>query len=209
MIKNILFDLGGVIITLDQQQAIRRFQEIGLKDADQRLDAYTQEGIFGDLERGAISAETFREKLSELIGKEVTLEACAYAWRGYCKEVPERNLQALKRLKKEGYRLILVSNTNPFMTDWVMGSDFDGHGNPLSAYMDSCHLSYKLGVMKPNDLFFRKVMLAEMIYPSESLFVDDGPKNVAAASQLGLLTYCPQNGEDWTTKIDDYLHPSL
>ena len=73
MIKNILFDLGGVIITLDQQQAIRRFQEIGLKDADQRLDAYTQEGIFGDLERGAISAETFREKLSELIGKEVTL----------------------------------------------------------------------------------------------------------------------------------------
>ena len=56
MIKNILFDLGGVIITLDQQQAIRRFQEIGLKDADQRLDAYTQEGIFGDLERGAISA---------------------------------------------------------------------------------------------------------------------------------------------------------
>ena len=48
-----------------------------------------------------------------------------------------------------------------------------------------------------------------MIYPSESLFVDDGPKNVAAASQLGLLTYCPQNGEDWTTKIDDYLHPSL
>ena len=75
-IKTIIFDFGGVIITLDQPQAIRRFQEIGLKDADQRLDAYTQGGIFGDLERGTIDAETFRVELSKLVGREVSYDEC-------------------------------------------------------------------------------------------------------------------------------------
>ena len=42
MIKNIVFDLGGVIMTIDQSQAVRRFKELGLEDAEQRLDPYTQ-----------------------------------------------------------------------------------------------------------------------------------------------------------------------
>ena len=62
MIRNIIFDLGGVIITLDPQEAIRRFRELGLHDAVKQLDSYTQTGIFGDLERGNISDETFRSE---------------------------------------------------------------------------------------------------------------------------------------------------
>ena len=54
MIKTILFDMGGVVITLAQPQAIERFKALGLKDAEQRLDAYTQQGIFGDLESGRL-----------------------------------------------------------------------------------------------------------------------------------------------------------
>ena len=119
-IKTIIFDLGGVIITLDQPQAIRRFQEIGLKDADQRLDAYTQDGIFGDLERGTIDAETFRVEFSKLVGREVSYDECRYAWLGYCHELPKRNLEALRRLRKEGYRLVRLSNTKPYMMSWVM-----------------------------------------------------------------------------------------
>ena len=52
MIKTILFDMGGVVITLDQKQAIKRFKALGLHDAEQRLDAYTQQGIFGDFDAG-------------------------------------------------------------------------------------------------------------------------------------------------------------
>jgi putative hydrolase of the HAD superfamily len=46
MIRNIIFDLGGVIITLSHDEAVRRFQQLGLKDAPQQLDPYTQGGIF-------------------------------------------------------------------------------------------------------------------------------------------------------------------
>ena len=46
----------------------------------------------------------------------------------------------------------------------------------------------------------------EKIIPNETLFVDDGPRNVAAASQLGMHTFCPQNGADWTEEIFDHIN---
>lgn len=201
MIKTIIFDLGGVIITLDQPQAVRRFKELGLKDAEQRLDPYTQQGIFGDLEGGLIDDETFRIELGKLIGHEVSHDECCYAWQGYAKELPRRNIEVLKKLRADGYRLVLLSNTNPFMMQWVDSPRFDGEGHGISHYMDECYLSYQMKVMKPADSFFRRVLIQEQIFPHEVLFVDDGPRNVAAASQIGINTYCPENGADWTKEI--------
>jgi len=205
MIKNIVFDLGGVVITLDPQQAANRFELLGLKNAMQHLDSYTQQGIFGDLEAGDIDAETFRRKFSEMVGHNVTHQQCAYAWQGYAKEVPQRNLDALKRLRQEGYRLILLSNTNPYMMEWVDSTGFDGHGHSVTYYFDAIYLSYRMNVMKPSDEIFMRMLMGERISPSECLFLDDGPRNVAAASQRGMKTYCPGNGEDWTQAIYDYL----
>jgi putative hydrolase of the HAD superfamily len=205
MIKNLIFDLGGVIITLAPEEALRRFKSLGLENAEEQMDIYTQTGIFGQLEEGKISAETFREELSRQVGREVTYDECRHAWLGYVKEVPQRNLDVLQRLRSEGYRLILLSNTNPFMMSWVRSPEFDGHGHSIDYYMDACYLSYQLGVMKPSTQFFHEVLMTEKIMASESLFLDDGARNVATASQMGMRTYCPENGADWTSKIYEYL----
>lgn len=198
MIKNIIFDLGGVIMTIDQDEALRRFKELGLRDAERQLDPYTQSGIFGDVEEGKITAEEFRLTLSQFVGRELTFDECKYAWLGYRKEVPKRNLDVLKRLRNDGYRLILLSNTNPFMMSWALTKDFDGGEASLEDYFDSLYLSYRLGVMKPDQKFFQAVLYNERIKPEESLFVDDGPRNVDAANKLGFNTLCPENGSDWT-----------
>lgn len=205
MIRTIIFDLGGVVITLDQQQSVRRFQELGLRDADRRLDPYTQQGIFGDLEGGRIDAETFRLELSKLVGREVTAAECCYAWQGYAKELPRRNLDALIRLRSEGYRLLLLSNTNPYMMEWCCSERFDGCGHPVGYYFDALYLSYQMQLMKPDETIFRQLLIREQTPPSDCLFVDDGPRNVAAASQLGMRTFCPDNGSDWTQEIYNYL----
>jgi putative hydrolase of the HAD superfamily len=204
-IRTIIFDLGGVVITLDPQQAVDRFKALGLTDAKKRLDSYTQSGIFGDLEHGLITAEDFRRELSILVGHEVTHEECAFAWQGYAKEVPQRNLDALDRLRKEGYRVLLLSNTNPYMMEWAESPAFDGNGHPVSYYFDRCYLSYQMKLMKPSEDIFRAVLRNEKTFASECLFVDDGARNVATASQLGMRTFCPENGEDWTAKISDFL----
>lgn len=205
MIHNLIFDLGGVVITLDQSQAVRRFETLGVKDAEQQLNAYAQEGIFGDLEGGKIDAETFRLELSKLTGREATHGECAFAWQGYAKEVPARNLDALVRLRQEGYRLILLSNTNPYMMEWVNSTEFDGRGHGIGYYFDALYLSYQMRLMKPSQDIFHRLLMTEQILPSECLFIDDGPRNVAAASQMGFRTFCPENGADWTQEIYEYI----
>ena len=205
MIKNIIFDFGGVIITLDQPQAVRRFKKLGLKDAEKQLDPYTQKGIFGDLELGLITAEEFQHELGKMIGRPVTFEECRHAWVGYCGELPQRNLDALLRLRQEGYRIIMLSNTNPFMMSWAESADFDGMGHGISHYCDATYKSYQVKMMKPDTNFFHHVLMNEKIFPDDTLFVDDGPRNVAVASQMGIHTFCLQNGADWTSDIYNHL----
>lgn len=200
-IKKIAFDFGGVIIRQNQQQAVERFKQIGLLDAEERLGAYTQQGFFGELEEGKITAEDFRWQLSLLIGRAVTIEDCSYAWRGYCDGLPQRNLEALQRLRREGYGLSILSNTNPFMMGWALSKDFDGNGNSLADYVDALYLSYQMKVMKPSAEIFHRVLEAEDVRPEELLFVDDSSHNISAAQELGIATFQPVNGEDWTEEL--------
>lgn len=204
MIKTIIFDFGGVIMTLNHPGAIDRFSALGLKDAVHQLDPYTQGGIFGDVEIGKIDAEEFRQSLSSLCGRQLTWDECQWGWLGYCGGVPARNIEMLKQLRRNGYRLVMLSNTNPYMMAWAMspafscGLDADApQGRPVSDYFDACYLSYEVGAMKPDNSFFEYVLQHEHLTPAECLFVDDGKKNIDAAAALGLHTMQPANGEDW------------
>ncbi len=201
MIKNIIFDLGGVIVTIDQAEALCRLKELGLDAAEDYLNPYTQSGIFGDLEEGKLSADEFQVELGKLIGRKMTFDECKYFWLGYRKDLPKRNLALLRRLRADGYRLILLSNTNPFMMSWGLSGEFDGNGSSLEDYFDALYLSFRLKTMKPSPLFFEKVLESEKILPEESLFVDDGKHNVEIAQGLGFHTLCPVNGSDWTDNL--------
>lgn len=66
MIKNIVFDFGGVIVDIDRDKAVQAFIKLGLADADTRLDKYHQTGIFQELEEGKLSADEFRRLLGDV-----------------------------------------------------------------------------------------------------------------------------------------------
>ena len=203
---NIAFDLGGVVIALSYENAIRRFEEIGLTDARQHLDAFHQHGIFGDLECGRISAEVFREELSKIIGRQLTMDECFYAWHGYVESVPQRNLDMLLRMRQKGYKVCLLSNTNPYMMQWACSPAFDGGHHPIDYYFDRLYLSYECKVMKPSPEIFHMMLKGQQATAEETLFIDDSPNNCAAAQALGIHTLCPQNNEDWIPALKSYLN---
>lgn len=204
-INNIAFDLGGVVLALSYEGAVRRFEEIGLENARQHLDAFHQRGIFGALEEGSITAEEFRVGLSRLVGRELTHEECYYAWHGYVDSVPQRNLQMLLKLRSMGYKICLLSNTNPYMMQWARSRDFDGSGHPIDMYFDRLYLSYECKVMKPSHRIFELMLEGQQSTASETLFIDDGRRNVEAAALMGMQTLCPQNNEDWTGLLAELL----
>lgn len=195
--KTLIFDLGGVIMTIDQDQAIQRFKEKGVSNIEDYLNPYTQQGFFGELEGGKITGEEFRQMLSELTGRQQTWDDCSYCWQGYRKEVAPHALKALRQLRAEGYRLLLLSNTNPFMMEWAESEAFDGEGHPLSSYFDRMYLSYQLKMMKPSEEIFAHLLKLENLAPEDCIFIDDGSRNIATAQKMGFQTLCPVNGEDW------------
>ena len=187
MIRNIAFDLGGVVLALSYEQAVRQFEEIGLKDARQQLDAFEQKGIFGDLESGRITAEVFRRELSVLVGRELTMDECYTAWHGYVDYVPKRNLEAILSLRARGYKVCLLSNTNPFMMQWA-DKDFDGEGHPISYFFDAMYLSYECKVMKPKREIFEIMLKGQQALPEETVFIDDKIDNVRGAEKAGITS---------------------
>jgi len=203
-IKNLAFDLGGVVVALSYEQAVRRFEDIGLEDARQRLDAFEQRGIFGDLESGRITAEDFRREISLLTNRQLTMEQCGTAWQGYIEHVPKHNLETLLSLRSRGYKVCLLSNTNPFIMEWAR-KDFDGEGHPIGHYFDALYLSYECKVMKPSRKIFEMMLSGQNVLPEETIFVDDGARNVETAAAMGMKTLCPQNNEDWTAALEDML----
>lgn len=203
-IKNIAFDLGGVVLALSYEQAVAHFTEIGLRDARRHLDVFEQKGIFGDLEAGRITAETFRKELSLLVGRELSHDECYYAWHGYVDHVPPHNLEALLSLRSRGYKVCLLSNTNPFMMEWA-NRDFDGQGHTIGYFFDAMYLSYQCGVMKPHREIFEIMLRGQQALPEETIFVDDGQRNVEAAAALGMHTLHPQDNEDWIHPLEQLL----
>ena len=196
-IRNIVFDLGGVLITLDRSEAVNRFKEMGLENAEELLNAYHQNGIFLELEEGKLSQEEFYEAVRKEAGKFVAKETIDDGWMGFMKEVPEYKMVMLEELRRKGYRLYLLSNTNPVIMDWAYSQAFSPQGKSVDKYFDKLYLSYQIGCTKPHPEIFRFMFDDSGIIPSESLFIDDGAANVEMGKQLGMKVYLAENGEDF------------
>ncbi len=197
MIKNLVFDFGGVIVDISRERAVEAFRRLGLKDAGTRLDSYHQTGIFQALEEGKMDADEFRLELGRLCGRALTPEEVLQGWMGFMLQVDIRRIAYLQTLRP-AYRLLVLSNTNPFIMSWARSAAFSPEGKPLDAYFDGLYLSYKVGCMKPSAGIFNYMLAHEGIRPEETLFVDDGRRNVEAAEALGMQTLLAVNGEDWT-----------
>jgi len=199
-IKNIVFDFGGVIVNFSREAAVKKFEEIGVANANDLLDAYHQKGAFLQVEDGTINAEEFRIILSELAGKELTYEQVKEGWLGFMLDVPQYRLEYLLELRKK-YKLYILSNTNPYVMSWARSNDFTIAGRPLDDYFDKIYTSYELKAVKPGKTIFELMIKDADMLPGETLFVDDGPANIKMAKELGMMTFQPINGEDWRDNL--------
>lgn len=208
MIKNIAFDFGGVLFDLDYDGAIVTFKQLGLADADQRLDRFHQRGIFEALECGRSDRDTFRRELSKLLTppRPITEAEVLAAWLGYIgAPIDERKLAYLDDLRRRGYRTFLLSNTNPYVQQWAESPQFCRSSRPLSSYLEKCYCSYEIGIMKPDPAIFQYMLDDAGIVPIETLFLDDSPANISTALNLGIQTLLVEKNEDWRESVEQLL----
>lgn len=200
-IKNIVFDFGGVLVNLNKQRTIDRFQQLGC-NVQGAIRDYVQQGPFARLELGLIGIEEFYNEIRMLCTKErdkrITSTQIAEAWNNMLVDVPQRRLQALLKLRKR-YRLFLLSNTNCIHWDFSCKEFFQSNEHSVNDYFEGIYLSYELGLMKPDVTIFKILLEQEGLIAPETLFIDDSPANCEAAALLGLHTFCPKEADDWFT----------
>lgn len=204
MIKNIVFDFGGVIVDLSRDNAVKAFESIGVVDAEQLLDKYHQRGLFLAVEDGSITAEEFCKQLGDLYNKEISYEEARTAWLAFFLNDPRYRLDYITELRKK-YNVYILSNTNPFVMSWARSAELSSAGKPLDDYADKVYLSYQVKHMKPEREFFDFMIADSGLNPAESIFVDDGAANVEMGKKLGFLTLQPLSGEDWRVRLDEML----
>jgi putative hydrolase of the HAD superfamily len=187
-IKNIVFDLGGVIVGVNQPAAINKFKEIGIGNIEEFIDPYRQRGIFHKIEDGSISREDFYKELCKLAGRTIDSKEIDQGWFDFLMPVDQRKLDFISELRKK-YKVLLLSNTNPIIMSWACSEKFSPTGKPLDYYFDGLYLSYKLGFMKPDLEIFHKMIELSGINPEETLFIDDSEANINAGNSLGFKTF--------------------
>jgi putative hydrolase of the HAD superfamily len=107
---------------------------------------------------------------------------------------------------RKKYKVFLLSNTNPAVMEWARTIDFSSKGLPIMAYFDKVYASYEIGMTKPDPAIFLYMIEDTGMYPDETVFVDDGERNIATAASLGMATLRPENGADWRDELDVILH---
>ena len=195
MIKNIIFDWGGVLIHLYKQRCVEAFAQYGINVGDELSNPYGQRTYLKDFERGMMTVEDFHHTVRRVYGDTLTDEQIDHAWNALLLDIPTYKLDMLLALKGR-YRLYLLSNTNAL--HWEEGRKrFDYQGHKAEDYFDQIFLSHEIHELKPSPDTFRKVALMAGIVPEETLFIDDLQASCDAAATLGFHTYCPQANTDW------------
>lgn len=187
-IKNIIFDLGGVIINIDYQKTIDAFRKLSKANSTIEFNQKAQSALFDDLETGRISNEAFRQKIREhyhIVGSD---EAIDDAWNAMLLDIPQERIELLRALHKN-HKLFLLSNTNAIHLIAFNKIVQDSHGMPaLDELFDKCYYSHLVDDRKPNPGIFERIVNENNLQKAETLFIDDSIQHIESAEKVGIKT---------------------
>lgn len=203
MIRNLLFDLGGVIMDIRRQNCVDAFVKLGMNDAGSYLGEYAQAGPFEGIENGSFTPAMFHDAVRSIIGRAVGDDEIDRAFGCFLTGIPCHRLEELEILHKQ-FPIYMISNTNPIMWHDGIARNFAQCGHDVDYYFDGVVLSYEVGAMKPDDAIFREVIARFGIDPSETLFFDDSQVNLDAAARFGFHTLLVAPGTEFYELMSQY-----
>jgi FMN phosphatase YigB (HAD superfamily) len=187
--KNIIFDLGGVILNIDYTLLINAFSNIELQHFEEHYSKAQQEHFFDLYEKGLISSQDFREQLKKYCAPETTNFEIDQAWNAMLLDLPSERIDLLKKLKTN-HRTFLLSNTNEIHIRYINNYLQQESGiTDLSGYFEKIYLSYQIQMRKPDAEIFELVLKENNLIAEETLFIDDSPQHIETAQKMGIQTY--------------------
>lgn len=188
-IKNIIFDLGGVLVNIDYTLTTEAFKQLSPRlgsNIDAVYSANHNKDVFEALETGKITPETFRERLKQQLPPHITDTHIDNAWNAMLLNFPTERIELLKVLSKK-YRIFLLSNTNAIHI--AAFYDYMRKTNQLDTFLsvfEKIYYSHEIKMRKPTTEIFEYVLNENNLAPQETLFIDDSKEHTEGAKQTGI-----------------------
>jgi len=197
-IKNIIFDLGKVLLNLDFNASIVAFQKLGLKtDVLDSKQVYS-DPVFYELEVGKVTPEEFCNRVRKVIqNPDSTDLQIEDAWYSMILDIPASRVKVVQELSKN-YNVYLFSNTNKIHIERLHRAFKTEHGIDFPSLFVKDFYSHEIHERKPDLSSYQKVIELAGINPEESIFIDDLEKNIIGAQQSGLKTFWLKEGMEMT-----------
>jgi putative hydrolase of the HAD superfamily len=189
-IKNIIFDYGNVIFSIDFARVQQSFKELGISNVDEFFGHLQQDPIFDAFDRGQITAAQFRDRIREKTNNaNLTNNEIDAAWNSILVGVAPGNHNLLLKLQQK-YRTFLLSNINEIHYDFILTYLKNNFGFDSNDHLfEKIYYSHLTGKRKPEIAIFEQVLQENNLNPAETLFIDDSPQHLAAAQTLGIQTF--------------------
>ncbi|MEP7265789.1 MAG: HAD family phosphatase [Bacteroidota bacterium] len=194
-IKNIIFDLGGVLINLDYKRSAIAFEQLGITSFDRIYNQKKQEHLFDDFEKGVLSEAAFRNEIRIFLKNQVMDDEIDNAWNAMLLDIPDDRIQLLHHLKTK-YRIFLLSNTNAIHVKSFSSALLQKHGVPvLDNLFEQVYYSCFMKMRKPDAEIFNHVLKENKLDPSSTIFIDDSLQHVEGAEKTGIKSYLLKEGQ--------------
>ncbi len=187
-IKNIIFDLGDVIINIDFMLTLKAFQEVSGLDLDTVILKFEKLKIYDRIERGGITDQEFAQFLKYSFNLIISDEEILTRWSALLLDIPKERIDLIQKLQSK-YRIFILSNTShPHIID-VNKILYKSSGvEDLKNLCEKAYYSYDLGLRKPDREIYTYVLEDSHLKPKETLFLDDNYDNIVAAKKVGIQT---------------------
>jgi FMN phosphatase YigB (HAD superfamily) len=193
-IKNVIFDLGNVLLDIDYDKTAHAFEQLGFPDFKTHYSATETDLLFQQLETGRISDTMFYDRLKKISTQPVSNEQIKHAWNALLLDFRKESLDHLTKISSR-YNLYLLSNTNIIHQDAFDGALKNSGGDGLDSYFIKAYYSHLMGMRKPDIEIYSFVLHDAGLIAEETLFIDDLANNIAGAALAGLKTHHLLPGE--------------
>jgi len=188
IIKNIVFDLGAVIIPIDFEKTFQAFSILSKLPVEEIKRRYQSTSLFVEFEKGIIGNFTFLKELRILLEVDNTVsdQQLIDAWNTLLLPIPKERIDRIKILAST-YRLFLLSNTNPIHIKDVNRILFQCTEVPaLENLFETAWYSYDLGLIKPHATIYETILQVKELKANETVFLDDNTDNITGALSVGI-----------------------
>ncbi len=186
--KNVIFDLGGVIIHLDIDRSAHEFQKlIPPFDFDTFVGKQLQLKLYSEYECGLISTDDFFTRFKQHYQTDISFSEFKRCWNAMILKLPKENIEFLNYLRKAGKSVFLLSNINPIHAEYVE-LVYEGlmTNGSFRSHFNRAYYSYEMGMRKPNAEIYAYLLKEHALNPTETVFIDDNRFNIESAASLGI-----------------------